>query len=158
MKTFWQGGRQEKEDHWQYNLKTASYLHISVAHLNQTSKSNLNVRSIPLLHGTAQHRTAQISYTSCNPWLKCKQKYHPQNTTPLSGTNLPVVELRHIIPLHEEHVDEVDEDAGSLTRVHRREGQPLVEDHEDQVAEEAQQEEQLRKEDQVQIELFLEVP
>ena len=50
--------------------------------------------------------------------------------------------------LHEEHVDEVDEDAGSQAGVRGPEGQPLVEDHEHQVAKETQQEEQLREEHQ----------
>ena len=53
--------------------------------------------------------------------------------------------------LHQEHVDEVDEDAGSRARVRGPEGQPLVEDHEHQVAKETQQEEQLREEHQVHV-------
>lgn len=59
--------------------------------------------------------------------------------------------------LHEEHVNEMDEDAGSSLGVSRREGQPLIDDHEDQVAEETEQEEQLGQEDQVEVELPPEV-
>ena len=67
-------------------------------------------------------------------------------------------EGRHPVPLHEEHVDEVDEDAGGHLGVTGREGQPLVDDHEDQVAKQAQQEQQLREEYQVQVELFPKMP
>ena len=59
--------------------------------------------------------------------------------------------------LHQEHVDEVDEDAGSCFGLGGGEGQPLVYHHEDQVAEKAPHEEQLRQEDQVQVGLLPEV-
>lgn len=59
--------------------------------------------------------------------------------------------------LHEEHVDEVDENARSVLGVSRCKRQPFVDDHEDQVAEETEQEEQLGQEDQVEVELPPEV-
>lgn len=59
--------------------------------------------------------------------------------------------------LHEEHVNEVDEDARSSVGVSCCKGQPLVDDHKDQVAKETEQEEQLRQEDQVEVELSSEV-
>lgn len=62
------------------------------------------------------------------------------------------------VPLHQEHVDEVDENAGSCLRVSDCEKQPLINDHEDQIAEETQQEKQLRNKYQVQIECPSEVP
>lgn len=62
------------------------------------------------------------------------------------------------VPLHQEHVDKVDEDAGSCLRVSDCEKQPLIDDHEDQIAEETQQEEQLRNKYQVQIICPSEVP
>lgn len=52
----------------------------------------------------------------------------------------------------------MDEDAGSLAGVSRTKRQPLVEDHEDQVAKETEQEEQLRKKQQVDVKLLSEVP
>jgi len=74
------------------------------------------------------------------------------------NTYLSWVERSHIFPLHDEHVDEVDEDAGSLAGVSRTERQPLVENHEDQVAKETEQEEQLRKKQQIDIKFLSEVP
>lgn len=62
------------------------------------------------------------------------------------------------VPLHQEHIDEVDEDAGSCLRVSDCEKQPLIDDHEHQIAEETQQEEQLRNKYQVQIICPSEVP
>lgn len=54
------------------------------------------------------------------------------------------VERRYVLPLHDEHVDKVDEDTGSLAGVTGTKCQPLEENHEDQVSEEAEQEKQLR--------------
>lgn len=73
-------------------------------------------------------------------------------------TYLSWVERRHVLPLHDKHVNEVDEDAGSLAGVSCTECQPLVEDHENQVSKETEQEEQLRKKQQINIELLSEVP
>lgn len=50
------------------------------------------------------------------------------------ASHLPWIEGLHSIPLHEKHVDEVDEDAWSLSGVLSGEDQPLVEYHEHQVA------------------------
>lgn len=74
-----------------------------------------------------------------------------------SLAHLPRVERLSRASLHEEHVNEVDKDAGSSLGVLCREGQPLIDDHEDQVAEEAEQEKQLGQEDQVEVELPPEV-
>lgn len=52
----------------------------------------------------------------------------------------------------------MDEDAGSLAGVSSPEHQPLVDNHEHQVAKETEQEEQLRKKQQVDVKLLLEVP
>lgn len=60
-------------------------------------------------------------------------------------TYLSRVERSDIFTLHDKHVNEVDEDAGSLAGVPCTVRQPLVENHEDQVAKETEQEEQLRK-------------
>lgn len=73
-------------------------------------------------------------------------------------THLSWVERSDILPLHDEHVDEVDEDAGSPVGVLCTERQPLVENHEDQVAKETEQEEQLRKKQQIDIKFLSEVP
>lgn len=62
------------------------------------------------------------------------------------------------VTLHEEHVDELDEDAGSRLRVLDCENQPLIYDHEDEIPEETQQEEQLGQKHQIKIELPPEVP
>lgn len=72
--------------------------------------------------------------------------------------HLARVQRSDVLPLHDEHVDEVDEDAGSLAGVARTERQPLVHNHEDQIAKETEQEEQLRKEQQIDVILLLEVP
>ena len=61
------------------------------------------------------------------------------------------------VALHEEHVDELDEDAGGLLRVPGCEGQPFIDDHKNQVAKEAEQEEQLRQKHQVEAVLPPEV-
>lgn len=53
---------------------------------------------------------------------------------------------------HKEHVDKVDEDAGSRLRVSDCEEEPLIDDHEHQITEETQQEEQLGKKNQVHVE------
>lgn len=45
----------------------------------------------------------------------------------------------------------MNEDAGSVSGVLGRKGQPLVRDHEHKVAEQAQEEEQLGEEDQQQV-------
>lgn len=68
------------------------------------------------------------------------------------------VEGLNRVPLHEEHVDEVNEDTGGMLGVPRGEDNPLVEDHEDEVAKETEQEEQLGQEDQVQAVRLPEVP
>ena len=52
----------------------------------------------------------------------------------------------------------MDEDAWSLAGVPCAIHQPLVENHEDQVTEETEQEEQLRKKQQVDVEFLSEVP
>ena len=78
--------------------------------------------------------------------LLCRQR-----TLRPTDAYLSRVERTDVGVLHEEHVDEVDEDAGSRARVRGPEGQPLVEDHEHQVAKETQQEEQLREEHQVHV-------
>jgi len=67
------------------------------------------------------------------------------------------VEGLHGAPLHEEHVDEVDEDAGREPGLRGRERQPLVDHHEHQVAEQTPHEEQLRQEYQVHVVLLIEV-
>lgn len=74
------------------------------------------------------------------------------------NTNLSWVERSDVLPLHDKHVDEVDEDAGSLAGVSCTVCQPLVENHEDQVAEETEQEEQLRDKQQIDIKFLSEVP
>lgn len=74
------------------------------------------------------------------------------------NTHLPRVERSDVLPLHDEHVNEVDEDAGGLAGVSCTVRQPLVENHEDQVAKETEQEEQLRKEQQIDIKFLSEVP
>lgn len=74
------------------------------------------------------------------------------------NTYLSRVERSCILPLHDKHVDEVDEDAGSLAGVTCTKCQPLVENHEDQVSEEAEQEEQLGKKHQIDAESLMEMP
>lgn len=74
------------------------------------------------------------------------------------NTDLSWVERSEVLPLHDEHVNEVDKDAGSLAGVSCTVCQPLVENHEDQVAKETEQEKQLRKEQQIDIKLLSEVP
>lgn len=73
-------------------------------------------------------------------------------------THLSRVERSDVLPLHDEHVNEVDEDAGGLAGVSCAVRQPLVENHEDQVAKETEQEEQLRKKQQIDIKFLSEVP
>lgn len=73
------------------------------------------------------------------------------------NNNLSRVERRDVLPLHDEHVDEVDEDAGSLAGVFCPICDPLVDNHEDQVAKETEHEEQLRNKQQVNIKLLPEV-
>lgn len=72
--------------------------------------------------------------------------------------DLSRVERSDVFALHDEHVDEVDEDAGSLAGLAGAVRQPLVDDHENQVAEEAEQEEQLGQKQQVDVEFLLEMP
>lgn len=62
------------------------------------------------------------------------------------------------IPLHEEHVYEVDEDARGVSGVLCGEGKPLVQYHKHQVAKQTQQEQKLRKKHQVQVVLLPKVP
>lgn len=52
----------------------------------------------------------------------------------------------------------MDEDAGGQAGVTCTERQPLVEDHENQVAKQTEQEQQLREEQQVDVEMMFEVP
>lgn len=71
------------------------------------------------------------------------QPFHAPPTGP-GPAHLPLEEL----PVggaarEEEHVDEVDQDAGGRGSAGSREAQPLVDDQEDQVAEQPQQEDQL---------------
>lgn len=73
-------------------------------------------------------------------------------------SHLSWVEGLHSVPLHEEHVYEVDEDAWSESGVLSSEHQPLVDYHERQVAKKTQQEEELREKYQVEVVLLLEVP
>lgn len=75
-----------------------------------------------------------------------------------TASNLSRVEGSDVFPLHDEHVDKVDEDAGSLAGVSGAVREPLVEDHENQVAKETEQEEQLRQKQQVDIKFLSEVP
>ena len=76
----------------------------------------------------------------------------------MEGSYLSWEEGLHTVVLHDEHVGEVDEDAGGVSGGVRREGQPLVDDHEDQVAKQTQQEEQLWDEDQDDVEPVPKVP
>lgn len=75
------------------------------------------------------------------------------------GCYLPPVE-REVASVggEEEHVDEVDEDAGGHQGVGGTEFDPLVEDEEDEVAEESQEENHLGQELQYQPVPLLEVP
>lgn len=52
----------------------------------------------------------------------------------------------------------MDEDAGGQAGVTCTKRQPLVDDHEDQVAKETEQEQQLREEQQGDVEPLFEVP
>ena len=104
---------------------------------NQVGSFLLKSRSFELIRSQTTHHTTA---------LLCRQGTLRPNDAYLSR-----VEGADIGVLHEEHVDEVDEDAGSQAGVGGPEGQPLVEDHEHQVAEETQQEEQLREEHQVHV-------
>lgn len=67
---------------------------------------------------------------------------------------LSLVEGLHCITLHEEHVYKVDKNTRGLSGVLSREEQPLVEYHEHQIAKKTQQEQELRKEHQVQVVLL----
>lgn len=71
--------------------------------------------------------------------------------------HLSGVEGLHLLPLHEEHVDKVYENAWRITGVFSRERQPLVKYHEHQVTEQTQQEQELRQKDQVKVVLLLKV-
>lgn len=73
-------------------------------------------------------------------------------------THLPSVEAVCLTGWEEEHIDELDEDAGGLPGRGGRVHQPLIDDHEEQVAKDAQHEEQLRDRDQEDIKLLPEVP
>jgi len=76
-----------------------------------------------------------------------------------AGGYLALVE-REVVGVggEEEHVDEVDEDAGGHPGVGGAELDPLVEDEEDEIAEERQEENQLGQELQDQPVPLLEVP
>lgn len=66
-----------------------------------------------------------------------------------ASTHLSCVERLVVLVLSEqEHVYEVDEDAGGGVRVHRAEHHPLIDHHEDQVSKQTQQETQLRDQHQ----------
>lgn len=89
--------------------------------------------------GISAAQSVQIKATS---YKLCSNKNH--KSPPTAGgvnTYLSWVERSCILPLHDKHVDEVDEDAGSLVGVTCTKCQPLVENHEDQVSEEAEQKE-----------------
>lgn len=58
----------------------------------------------------------------------------------------------------QEHVNELDQDAGGLSRGLCRVCQPLVDDHEDQVPKDAEHEQDLRDGHQVDVELLPKVP
>lgn len=73
-------------------------------------------------------------------------------------THLSRVQRTDVLSLHDEHVDEVDEDARGLVGLSRTECKPLVENHEDQVAKETKQEEKLRKKQQVDVKFLFKVP
>lgn len=64
-------------------------------------------------------------------------------------THLSRIEGFVVLVLSEqEHVYEVDEDAGGDVRVHRAEHHPLIDHHEDQVSKQTQHEAQLRDQHQ----------
>lgn len=62
------------------------------------------------------------------------------------------------IPLHEEHVNEVDENTRGQFGVLCGEGQPFVEYHEHQVAKQTQQEQEFRQKYQVEVVPLPKVP
>lgn len=74
------------------------------------------------------------------------------------ASHLSWVKGLHGIPLHEEHIYEVDEDARGLSGVLSRESQPLVQYHEHKVAKQTEQKQDLREEYQVDVVLLPEVP
>lgn len=88
---------------------------------------------------------------------------HDQGAQPRPGWLRGRAHLAGIQPAggrarEQEHVDELDEDAGRHAGGVRRVDQPLVDDHEDEVAEHAEQEEQLGHSHQVDVELLPEMP
>lgn len=74
------------------------------------------------------------------------------------GTHLARVQAAGGRGREQEHVDELDENAGGHPGGLRRVDQPLVDDHEDEVPEHAEQEEQLGDRHQVDVELLPEMP
>lgn len=73
-------------------------------------------------------------------------------------THLPRVEPVCLAGWEQEHVNELDQDAGGLSRGLCGVCQPLVDDHEDQVPKDAEHEQDLRDGDQVDVEILPKVP
>lgn len=65
--------------------------------------------------------------------------------------------IGRVIVVEEEHIDEVDEDAGSILRVGHIECTPLEDDHEDQIPKEAKDEDDFRSELQDDVQVMPEV-
>lgn len=65
--------------------------------------------------------------------------------------------IGRVIVVEEEHIDEVDKDAGSILRVVRVVCTPLEDDHEDQIPEEAKDEDHLWDELQDNVQVILKV-
>lgn len=78
----------------------------------------------------------------------------------VGGAYLSTVEgfVRGVVIVEEEHVDEGDEDAGSVPGGARSERQPLIKDEDDEVAEEAGHEDDLWDEPEVDVQRPVEVP
>lgn len=90
-------------------------------------------------------------------WCHYKILYCKQQSV-LVSPYLSWEERLDVISLHEEHVDEVDEDAGCASGLLHTESQPFVDNHEDQVPKHAHQEEELRDKHQIYTELPSEMP
>ena len=128
-----QHGHRQKSYHHQEDLQPCLWNHTHIQHQAQVEPVTTQTSS-----AQAQSDTVGTRYAS-RPYLSR-------------------VERGVVPPLHEEHVDEVDEDAGSQAGISGSERHPFIEDHEDQVAEKTQQEQQLWEEQQVDVELLPEVP
>lgn len=78
----------------------------------------------------------------------------------MGGAYLSTVEgfVGGVVIVEEEHVDEGDEDAGSILGGVRGERQPLIKDENDEVAEQAGHEDDLWDESEVDIQRPVEVP